>query len=346
MRNAFSFGLLVLTAAAPNHATVAAADLTTGSAFLSDVREVETRMARIGQKLAAANAPLCRDVQPDTGLVLHTLDSYVPAMVATARRYFGFSANLAVAAVLPGSAAERAGFAANDSIVAVNGVAIGAASGGQGTLTSLVASDRQFAGIPPTQPIVFSAVREGRPLTLTLLPKAACRTRFELLVSPKFDASSDGEMVQISSRFFATLDDGELAVLMAHELAHNILKHPQRLAEARIEGGLLAGFGRNVGYFRQTETQADILSVALLINAGYPGESAPRFWRSVGRSVFGAAFTSRSHPSWRDRAATTEEEARKLTANQTRPIIPDILKSRDQPLDGNWQAILVRDRAQ
>src|SRR3546814_10543788 len=64
-----------------------------------------------------------------------------------------------------------------------------------------------------------------------------------------------------------------VAAPIAHELAHNILRHRERLEAKGVNYGLLSGIGRNVGYFRQTELEADILSVSLLANANYDPRS-------------------------------------------------------------------------
>src|SRR3546814_7590243 len=60
-----------------------------------------------------------------------------------------------------------------------------------------------------------------------------------------------------------------VAAPIAHELAHNILRQRERLEAKGVNYGLLSGIGRNVGYFRQTELEADILSVSLPANAHY-----------------------------------------------------------------------------
>src|SRR3546814_4514002 len=92
---------------------------------------------------------------------------------------------------------------------------------------------------------------------------------------------ADGERVQIGSRFLADYPQW-VAAPIAHELAHNILRHRERLEEKGVSYGLLSGIGRNVGYFRQTELEADILSVSLLANANYDPHIALSFWRAYG----------------------------------------------------------------
>ena len=97
-------------------------------------------------------------------------------------------------------------------------------------------------------------------------------------------------------------------------------------------------------YFRQTELEADLLSVYLLGNAGYSLRGPIDFWSKFGPSKAGGIFRSRSHPAWRDRIATLEVEIAKVAAISARPAVPAIVRQREVPLDGNWQALLVRHR--
>jgi Zn-dependent protease with chaperone function len=311
---------------------------------LTAIRDADLRLATLGRRLALANAALCTRQQPDTGLVFLALDAFDVSFRKVLQARFDIDSNVAVEAVVPNSPASSADLREGDSLISVNGLALKPGIEGPPTMASIVAVHERFATLAADKPIRFEIRRRGVPHQITIMPTPACRSRFELRVGSAFDASSDGEMVQIGSRFLAALGDDDLAVLVAHELAHNILEHPQRLAAVGADGGLLAGFGRNVAFFRQTETQADILSVSLIANAGFAPENAPKFWRGAGRRIYGSAFADRSHPSWRDRAATTEAEANKIAQTAARPYVSDVLKSRGVPLDGNWQAILVRAR--
>src|SRR5262249_23704123 len=149
-----------------------------------------------------------------------------------------------------------------------------------------------------------------------------------------YDAQADGIMVQVGARFLDGFSDDELAALVAHELSHNILHHRERLEAKGVDFGMLAGFGGNVKYFRQTETEADLLSVYLLANAGYDVQPAPPFWTKFGKATDMGFLRDRTHPGWKDRAATVESEAAQVAATPARPILPALLTARDKPLDG------------
>lgn len=103
---------------------------------------------------------------------------------------------------------------------------------------------------------------------------SVCASTFWVDNRRKKEAGSDGEHVRVSSGLVDFLDeDDELAAVAAHELAHNQLGHPALL------DGLKKGRAKTV---RQTEIEADGLSVWLLANAGYDPHAAIRMWRRLG----------------------------------------------------------------
>jgi hypothetical protein len=314
------------------------------SALFEQLRASDLEMATIGWRLASSNAPLCDVLEPGLGLQLHTLDQFSPQLREAARSHFKFATPVAVEGVISGGPAARAGLLPDDSVVRIGSVDIAASAGKPGTTQRLVAVQLAIAQLPPAAPIQVQAIRSGAPLTVTLQPIPACRSRFELELADDFSASADGSMVQVSSKLLDTYSGDQAAAAIAHEFSHNILHHRVRLEARGVTFGMLSGFGGSVKYFRQTELQADILSVSLLANAGYSPKAAADFWRDFGPNHAGSIFNSRSHPHWRDRVATLDAESTRIGADPARPHIPSLIAERDQPLDGNWKALIVRHR--
>lgn len=307
------------------------------------VRAADTTIARIGFRLATANASLCDRLEPGTGLVLQTPEQYETTLREEALRHFHMDGPLGVEAVLPGSPAAAAGIAADDTILSIGAAHFAPADLHASTSTaSLIRDMAQIAALPANMPVEIHGRRGGRDYVRRLVPVPACRSRFEMQIGQSFAAQSDGEMVQVSSDVFEKYPEDQAAAIVAHELAHNILHHRERMEKLGLSFGMLAGFGRNVRYFRETELQADILSISLLANAGYDPEAAVRFWRAFGPSGASSILLSRTHPAWKDRVATMEQAIAAL--GPTRPNRPALLTSRDRPLDGNWQALLVKGR--
>jgi len=310
--------------------------------LFEEVRQADLKLATIGWRLAAGNAALCDRLEAGTGMQLHTLDQFDAASRDAAGRHFGFATPVAIEAVVLGSPAERAGLKADDSLVRVGTVVIAKLSGKPVSTDRLVAAQLAIAALPADVPLEVEAIRAGAPLRVTLQPVAVCKSRFELRIANDWSASADGAMVQIGSRFVEEYSEEQLAAVIAHELSHNILRHRERLEARGVSFGMLSGFGKSVKYFRQTELQADLLSVYLLANANYPLHAPIDFWKAFGPSKAGGILRSRSHPAWRDRIATLQAEIAKIEPLSARPIVPAMLADRATPLDGNWEALLIR----
>ncbi len=338
----FATMFLALCAAMLPVAAAAQQEVGTAETFEA-IRAADLQLARIGYRIATANAELCEQLEPGTGLQLHSLDLYDGAMRSRAEAHFGFATDLAIEAVVPGSPAEAAGLQADDSLVRIGPVVIAGTSGRPNSTERLVQVQLALAELPPEAPVEVEALRDGVPIRATILPVPRCRSRFELRLADDLNASADGTMVQLSSRYLEDFPEEFVAATVAHELSHNILRHRVRLEARGVSWGLLSGFGGNVKYFRQTEVEADLLAVSLLVNAGYGADTMVRFWSHFGPRHAGGILRSRTHPSWRDRVATVRQEAMRVAAISARPVRPPILEARDRPLDGDWQSLLVRD---
>lgn len=301
--------------------------------YWTALRTVDARMATVAYRLATGNAALCRDLQPTPGLQLHAIDQYDPGTQAGARAAFGFASPVQVEVVAPGSPAARAGLAADDALVAVDGAPVPApAPAAAGTSATRDAAQAMIAARPPAAPLTLTVERAGVRRTVTIPASPGCRSSFEVLLGPGFKASSDGRVVQVGVRFFELFDDQAIAAIVAHELAHTVLRHRARLEAAGVKWGLAAQFGRNARLFRRTEEDADRLSVHLLRNAGYDPHAAVRFWREQGGRIDDGPFRSPTHPSAKARADAIAAEVATLPPPSVADDAPAILATRDEPL--------------
>lgn len=297
------------------------------SALFGAMREADLRLGTIAWRLATANAPICADRAPTPGLILHAIDQYDPAVRQQLPAIFGFEGPVAVEAVVPGSAAAKAGIVANDTVVAVDGkpLVVNPAGTDQASTATRDAAQRQIAAEPADRPLRLTILRHGQTREVTVPAQPGCRSRFEMLMGPGLTASADGDIVQIGSRFFERFDDRMIAVVVAHEFSHNILHHRERLDAAGVKRGMLSEFGRNGRLFRQTETEADLLGVHLMRNAGYDPQDAVRFWREHGGEVDGGIFRSRTHPSSSVRADAVAAEIAVIPADAPVPDHPKLI---------------------
>lgn len=327
--------LLLLVAFVPSAGAQVAAD----SALFEGFRAADMRLADAGFRLSTANAALCDRQEPGHGIQVHTLDQYAPALRPAVAAHFRFAGALAVAGVVADSPAARAGIRPDDTIVRFGGIPVAPQDDGPPSTERLVGFWTAVAALPPTAPIRVDLLRDGAPLTVTIQPVAACRTRYELAITAALEASANGEMVRISSGYYDSFGAELVVVAIAHELAHNILRHRARLKAVGAEFGVPSGFGRNADLFRQAELQADTLAVHLLARAGYPTDLASRFRKHPVAKARSGMFQSRSHPHWRDRLRVAlAQEARIAATGPGAPFVPE----RDTPLTGDWRPLVPK----
>lgn len=259
----------------------------------------DLRLATLAERMFSANATLCLQQMPLTGMILHSRDQYA---TAEAQARFGAGA-IGVAMVLPGSPAERAGIRPGDLITAIGAVDVASLQPADDDLLR----DAAFALIADGGSVTFD--RQGETFSPPIIAPAGCRGLVEIRSSGDDGARTNGRIIQLDYGLAAAVNDAALAVVFAHELAHLVLDHRRRLQAAGVSKGFLAEFGRNGRLNRQMEEEADLLSVHLLANSGFDPMIAPRFWRSrQGQEMAGGLLRSRVHPSANARADALERE--------------------------------------
>jgi len=264
----------------------------------------DVRLARIADTLLRANSDLCRSTMPVTGMILHSADQYRDGQ-AEARFSNG---PLAISSLVPMSSAAQAGLLPNDGILAISGQSTAALATPENSNLREAAFDL-LASQPADDPITLLVARGGTRTEVAISAPAGCRTLVEILVGDGPRARSDGRVIQLQYAFAGELTDAQMAVVIAHELAHTVLEHRRRKQEAGIDNGLFAELGRNQRANRAAEVEADRLSVHLLANAGYDPATVPAFWRSeIGRSIGGGAMRSFVYPTQEARAQLVEDE--------------------------------------
>jgi hypothetical protein len=338
-RRLASLALLLATAA--SDASRAEPDT---RAVLEALAALDLRLATVGERLSIANAALCADTVPRFGLLLHDLSQYTPAVRPVARSLFAFAGPIAVEDVVRDGPAARAGVARGDTLSGINGEALnlGPAEIEAVDTKRAIAAEQRVAASARTAPVRLNLIRAGAAIEREIAPQRGCASRFEVSMRDSLDSRADGSVVQLSAKMMEAIErDDELAALVAHELAHNILRHRARLDSRGVDRGMLAGFGANVGYIRRSEVEADMLGAALLANAGYDSAAAGRFWRWFGPKHASSILLDRTHPKWSLRAKLVDREAERWRASPQRPYVPAILAERDKPMSRDWQSLVA-----
>lgn len=170
-----------------------------------------------------------------------------------------------------------------------------------------IISRQRKAGLIDTDPKLVARVRRiaARLIVQAERLKYACRQwHWEIHVSdsPEVSASSmAGGKLLIGSRFIRKyrLSDGELAMVLGHEIAHDVAEHVrEQLSEVQLRYPRIPysvetasqALGSNLGLylsltslFKRQETEADHIGVYLMMQAGYPPSAAVSFYRKLVR---------------------------------------------------------------
>ena len=250
---------------------------------LEELRAQELRVARVTYRLALANKTFCTQASsPQAGFVLHGIEQYEVADRERVTATFRLGSHLGVMAVVPHSPVERAGLKADDQLLTVNGKAL------RGEVLKPDRAPTRTA-VQGVQEIFIEEMKKGE-VTLGIIgaqgrreirftPEPGCTSNVELLPGEAVNAWADGERVVIGAGLLARCKtDADLALVIAHELAHNLLRHSHWLTVVHGPHAKKLGLrGSGPVIMREAEEEADRLAVRLTIAAAYDVSGAEAF---------------------------------------------------------------------
>lgn len=292
---------------------------TAEAAGSTSLRRDDLRVGLVAYRLALAGSALCPERYPLTGLLYHHLAEYEPAdrRLMTAR--YGLDRGPGVLTVMAGTPAARAGLLAGDVLLAVNGRPLP-------TGASVAAEPkrdkwRRLADEAEDEietalrqgPADLRVLRDGREIPLRLGSIPACLGRVRLARSTQVNAFATGRSVVMTVAMLGFLrSDDELAVVLGHELAHNIFHH----RAMRSEEGILRGLGIKPSAVWKREAAADRFGLRLMAAAGYDLDAAIPFWRRYLGKYDWFPQIFRSHPSLGARERIAAEEIARIRREQ------------------------------
>ncbi len=317
------------------------------------LQALDGQLAAIGYRLGTANAPLCDQRAAATGLQWHDIDQYTDR--AAISGVFAFDTPIEVAAVVPKSPADLAGIQVGDAFVALDDTprvdikALGSNDADDPYARIRRIGEKLASMSSDGSPVTMEFLRQGSTLVKDVKPLPTCATSYQIRIEDGLDAGADGRMVSVNLPLVQYAldngeadqdpalppDDGQLVAVVAHELAHNILRHRERLDAAGVDRGIGRLFGKSAGRIKATEEEADRLSVWLMLNAGYDPEDAVRFWTRFGKEHGLGIFSDSTHYRWKNRVRQLREEMAAAMAADRRNgvLVPPILRAPLPPLD-------------
>ncbi len=255
------------------------------------------QLTTIAHRISTKTAADCPDPQIVTGLLTHDLSNYDRSVRPAVSRAFSLGTGIGVLEVVPGSAGERAGLRTDDEILSVNGLSVQDAAAVDEPRRSsrrLEKFSRALQLALRNGPAELEIRRSGAVVGASLAGELGCGGELLLSGSREWNAWSDGSHVVVTTAMMRSArSDDELAFVIAHEMAHNILGH-----SSSSKRGI---FGLNFGGKRQ-ELAADYMAVWMMTEGGYKAEGGISFLRTVQRRLWWNF--SLDHPSFGRRIKT------------------------------------------
>lgn len=269
------------------------------------LQATDLRVATVAHRLATENVSICPNQTPQLGITLHALAQYGGAFKVAAKQLFGLGDGVAILAIVPGSAADLAGLKVGDEIVAIGAtrLVMAGAPVGKRSYESVRNVEAAIDNGPKTRPFVMTIRRDGAEQVVKLSSRPGCTSRVIVEPGGKLNAYADGTYVKLTSAVAEyAADEAELAAIIAHEMAHNLLGHQQHLDSV----------GRSREMILETEIEADRLSVRLLAGAGFDPFAAARFWQRFGKKTGAGILSDGTHQRTKARVSLLEAEARAI----------------------------------
>jgi beta-barrel assembly-enhancing protease len=229
---------------------------------------------------------------------------------------------ISIVYVHPQSPAASAGAMPGDQVTRINERAIA------GMRAEEVVELIQRMTVARIQPLQLDVRRGSHRHTLNLRAIPSCRFSVALIESDQINGIADGRHIGVTTgtmRFVGSED--ELAWVVAHEIAHNVLNHSQNarlrvmlntfLSATTGASGDLAG---TMPPRRSLEAQADYVGAYIMVRAGYDVRAIKQFWRRMERlrSAENQPEMDRDHPTTAERLAAFEVTLEEIEGKRQR----------------------------
>lgn len=295
--------------------------------------ENQSRLVRIFTQLSTKATPFCKDhLGPNLGgyFAIKQKGDIGDAMV----RLYGVEEQPTLLYIVKGGAIDRAGLQIKDVMLDINGI----------STKDKKAIAKLYVTISHEDPIAMTIKRGEQTLAIKVIPDIGCRYLTNVSPDQTINAFADGKQIVINTGMmnFAQ-DDNQLALVVAHELAHNTMLHIEAKQKNAALGSIadlavviltkgqsqtqLGAMGAKA-YSQEFEAEADYVGLYIMANAGLPIKDAPQFWRKMASAHPSSIRTNHaaSHPSTAYRMLALEEAVKeiegKIIAKQ--PLSPNM----------------------
>lgn len=277
-------------------------------------REERVRLFTVSRRIFKANLDYCQSAdrtRQSLGFLAETIADYPKEWQGSAADGLGIGLRPSIIAVQADGPAAAAGLRPGDTIAAINGAPLAEA----GSANTLAKTYRDLAQVAADSgPVKLDIVRNGRTLDLVITPEESCDYDVWLKPSTKINAYATGRSVVFFRGMMKMLtDDNDLALIFAHELAHNVLGH---ISVSKGPSVMRMG--------SKFEAEADYVGLYMMARAGYDISGAAEFWRRMAVENPAAVMKEGSHPTTAARFLSLEAARQEIQSKMDsgEPLAP------------------------
>jgi len=181
------------------------------------------------------------------------------------------------------------------------------------------------------------------------LQQHGCYFSFKMATrDDKINAYADGEQIIVSQGMMRFIEsDEELALVLSHEMAHNLLRHPASTKNNALAGGvvglladvLAASQGVNtrsaftkmgaqagvLTYSRGFESEADYVGMYIMAGAGYEIDDVANLWRRFSLQDPEGIYAGKTHPTNPERFVALNKTVTEIDYKRQHrmPLVPE-----------------------
>ncbi len=303
------------------------------------------KITNVASKIRLAGTSICEShLSPMLGLKYWNIHDFLPADESIARNKYQLGSGLKVLNVASASPAEKAGFKFGDELLTINDLII---AGGKNAKKDFSKQLDEFK--KTSKPLTIKVWRDGEEKLLSVTPVKACKSDIELIFDNSINAYADGSNIYIAKgmmNFFQ--NEEEIALVVSHELAHNVMNHIDAkktnaglgmalgilldigaaVAGVNTQGGFTDAGGKlgAQAFSVDFENEADYVGLYFMANANYKIDNAAFFWRRMAQENPDAISLSSTHPSTSERFVGIEKTINEIKQKQIndRPLKPEM----------------------
>jgi len=261
--------------------------------ILKEHQGYNRRLQKVAAPLLKTNVALCPRTTRDIGISVHTLSDYQSNLQPFAEVLMGASDRLSIRTLRQGSPADKAGLKTGDVIIGINGSYMPRGF----TVRRFFEVATQTAYDGETAELTIRRGEDRHDMNLS--PETLCDYPINVFFHKEANGHTDGEQVIITSELMKIVpDDVNLALIIAHEMAHAIEGHQRKS--------------------KDLELKADRMALVMMTRAGYDIARAISYWRDAVHPHAEFQETSSTHPSIKERYENFRREQKRIKNSQAR----------------------------